>query len=215
MAGGAMIRGNRGTVDRSITGLAEIAARHNLDPGKFFDRIVEAWNQGRSKCDRLKITCRGKGKDSAVFLFTIGSDIIGQFPIPTKVLEGKNQIEAYVGMVSLKGRPVQREMNVRTLKIEDLRPKMSEVSLRAKVLETPEPRVVHTRLGPSLVSNVLIGDETGTMRLVLWNRQIDTVSEGALIEIRNARVSRFRGELLLRVDRHSEIKRQNEGGSDG
>jgi len=198
--------GNRSVLDPSIVCLAQIAVRHNLDPGEFFNRIVEAWNQGRSECEYLKIVCRGKGKDSAVFLFAVDSGIVAQFPVPTDVLEGNrsiDQLQAYVEAMPV--RPLRAKKGMK-LKIKDLRPKMREVNLRVKVLETSEPRVVHTRLGPALVSNVLIGDETGTMRLVLWNRQIDIVSEGALIEINNARVTSFRGELLLRAARYAKIK---------
>ena len=188
-------------VDALIEMLARMAIRYKVEPSEFFSYVVEAWRSETSECEQVKITCRGKSEDSAVFLFTVGSDIIGQFPIPTQILKGRNRLEDYMTMISMRGQPVKRE-----LKVGDLNPGMKYVNLEAKVLETPEPRVVETRWGAATVSNVLIGDETGTISMVLWNKQIDIVSEGALIEIRDARVDRFRGEPLLRIGKGGKIK---------
>ena len=186
-------------VDALIALLARMATRHKVEPSEFFNYIVEAWKSERSKCEQLKITCREKREDSAVFLFTAGSGIIGQFPIPTQLLEGKNPLKDYILV-----RPVVPKDG--NLKIEGLKPKMTGVNLRAKVLEIPEPNTVYNKLGfPVRVSNVLIGDETGTIRMVLWNEQIEKVSEGALIEVKNARVAYFKGERQLRIGKYGEI----------
>ncbi len=181
--------------------LALIAIRQNLDPSKFFDCIREAWNRGRSKCEAVMIACLEKRKDSAVFLFTLGSDVVAQFPIGTEILKGENVLEMYVARVAVRSQPVAKDM---PLKIKDLRPRMTGVDLRAKVVEISEPKVVETGSG-GIVSIVLIADETGSITMSLWNGQINLVSEGDLIEIKNARVDRFRGELQLRLPRYSRI----------
>jgi len=93
-------------------------------------------------------------------------------------------------------------------KIKDLRAGMKNVNLKVRVLEIPEPNRVYTRLGaPALVSNVLVSDETGTMRMSLWNQQISAVSEGDEINIENGRIASFRGELQLRIGRNASLKR--------
>jgi replication factor A1 len=77
---------------------------------------------------------------------------------------------------------------------------MSHVNLKAKVLEIPKPTLVYTRLGNSaIVTNALIEDETGKIKLCLWNAQIDSVSVGDTIQIENARAFTFRGEKQLRL----------------
>jgi hypothetical protein len=197
-----MNRRGQSIVDRSMKYLAQMAMNHNVDPHKFFDCIVEAWKSERSKCERLKITCREKRENSgeAVFLFTQGSDIIAQFPISIKTLEGNHQLEDYVAAIP----PVRARRSIKkdvrgVFKIEELKPEMKGFNLAAKVVEVSEPNIVRSRVGPVRVSNVLIADETGTIKLVLWNKHIDMVSEGALIEISNAKVGYFRGELMVRV----------------
>lgn len=183
--------------------LALMAIRQNLDPSEFFSCILEAWNRGRSKCEAVMIACLERREDSAVFLFTLGSDVVAQFPIGTEILKGKNVLEEYVARVAVRSQPARKDVK---LKIKDLRPRMRGVNLRAKVVEISEPKVVETGSGMiGVISNVLIADETGSITMSLWNRQINLVSEGDLIEIKNARVDRFRGELQLKLPRSSRM----------
>ncbi len=84
---------------------------------------------------------------------------------------------------------------------------MKKVDLRAKVLEVPEPKTVYTRYGTSAyVSNALIGDETGTIRMSLWNQQISMVSKGDTINIEDGKVARFRGENQVRIGRRGSLR---------
>jgi replication factor A1 len=77
---------------------------------------------------------------------------------------------------------------------------MSHVNLKAKILEVTKPRYVVTRYGNNAsVAKALIADGTGTIKLCLWNEQIDSVSVGDTIQIENARASTFRGERQLSV----------------
>jgi len=59
---------------------------------------------------------------------------------------------------------------------------LKRINLKAKVLEISEPRLVVTNFGSyASVANALITDETGTIRLPLWNKQIGEISVGDLI----------------------------------
>ena len=83
---------------------------------------------------------------------------------------------------------------------------MKRINLKARVLEIPKPRPVMTRFGGSAtVTNASIADETGIIQLPLWNKQIDAVSVGDLIQVENARVVTFRGERQLRVSRGGQL----------
>jgi replication factor A1 len=46
-----------------------------------------------------------------------------------------------------------------------------------------------------------IADETGTIKLCLWNGQIGSVSVGDTVQIKNARVSAFRGERYMSLEK--------------
>ena len=51
------------------------------------------------------------------------------------------------------------------VKISQLRENRDNVSVRARVLDAQEPRVINTRRGPRTISEATIGDETGRVKL--------------------------------------------------
>jgi replication factor A1 len=55
------------------------------------------------------------------------------------------------------------------------------------------------------VANALIADDTGTIKLCLWNEQIDSVALGDTIQIENARTSMFRGERQLSIGKKGTL----------
>ena len=81
---------------------------------------------------------------------------------------------------------------------------MKGVDVTVKIIEVPPIKPVFTRWGSECyVSNVKIADETGSIRLSLWNEQVDKVRVGDEIELKNCYVSRFAGQLQLRLRRKS------------
>ena len=59
------------------------------------------------------------------------------------------------------------------MKIKDLRNGMKRVAVEAKVVEKSEPREVQSRFKNETynVANAIISDETGSIKLTLWNEQ--------------------------------------------
>ena len=191
---------------RILEYLAGIAMMHKVDPSGFFDCILEAWNNEESECEQLAIRCRKKKNDSAVFLFTNARKVVAQFPISTEILHGNSQLESYVKTVKPRRTSSVKNYEGTNLKIESLKAGMKRINLKARVLEMPKSQMVYTRSGNvAYVSNALIADETGSIRISLWNQQIKTVSEGDEIDIENGNVTRFRGELQLRIGRHGSL----------
>jgi replication factor A1 len=190
---------NKSYKDRqAIEYLAIMALKYKADSNEFFNCILKAWNHVKAQYRNLNIICRLKTKDSATFLFTAGQDVVSQFSISTSILQGKNPLEGYIQMIST-GIPTRNVVNP---KIKGLRAGMKRINLKAKVIEIPEPNKVFTRSGvEAYVSNVIIGDETGTIKVCLWNKQINTISKGDKIKIQNSTVTKFKGDLQLRIGR--------------
>jgi replication factor A1 len=83
---------------------------------------------------------------------------------------------------------------------------MKKINVIAEVLQTSEPSKVHTQFRDNaLVSNAWIGDETGKVMLCLWDQQVNAVSMGDYIEVRNAHVASFKGEKQLRLGKNGTI----------
>jgi len=92
------------------------------------------------------------------------------------------------------------------MKVSELKRGMSGVSVEGKVKEKSEARRVRTRYGPRSVADVELADETGTIRVSLWEDDIDRVNVGDEIRIEGAFVTEFRNELQLNVPRSGSIK---------
>ena len=92
------------------------------------------------------------------------------------------------------------------LKIENLRVGMKKINVSAEVLQVSEPSKVHTQFRDNaVVSNAVVGDETGKVLLCLWDQQINSVHVGDCIEIKNAHVAMFKGEKQLRLGKNGKI----------
>jgi len=191
---------------RILEYLARIAYMHKVDSSGFFDCIVEAWNHKESECEQLVIRCRKKTNDSAIFLFTHVQKVVAQFPISTTILLGSNQLESYMRTMQPRRASSVKSDAGANPRIKNLKAGMKRINLKARVLEIPKSKMVYTRSGMmSYVSNALIADETGSIRISLWNQQINIISEGDLIKIENGKVTRFRGERQLRIGRHGSL----------
>jgi replication factor A1 len=194
---------------RILENLARIAMRHKVDSNEFFNRIVEAWNHDGSECAQLTIKCRKRTKYSAIFLFTNGRKparkVIAQFPISIAILQGQNQLKSYTETILARTSLVKNFEGVAS-KIVDLKVGMKKVSLKAEVLEIAESKMVYTRYGTTAcISNALIEDETGSMKMSLWNHQISMVHKGDVVDIKNGKVTWFSGERQLRLGRNGSL----------
>jgi hypothetical protein len=190
---------------RILESLVLISMKYGIDSEKFFESFVEAWKRQESTCESLLIECRKKTRDNAVFLITNGFRVVAQFPIPKHILEETSPLKMFARTRAL-WRTTPKRIKIEHPRIEDLQSGMKRINLEARVLEVPKPTSVFTRFGNfATVTNVSVRDETGIIRLPLWNKQIDTVSVGDTIRVENARVVMFRGERQLRVSRGGQL----------
>lgn len=92
-------------------------------------------------------------------------------------------------------------------KIADLNPGSRNVDVTAKVVSVSPSREVLGRDGsPHTVAEALIGDETGSILLTLWDDAIDKVKPGQTILIRNGFVSLFKGSMRLNIGRYGTLE---------
>jgi replication factor A1 len=84
---------------------------------------------------------------------------------------------------------------------------MKRVSVEAKVTEKSETREVMSRFKDTThkVATAIIADETGTIKLTLWNEQINQVNVNDTVKVENGYVTSFRGEIQLNVGRYGKL----------
>jgi len=190
---------------RLLEYLAKISMKHGIDSDEFFNSFLDASQHQESKCGKLAIECRMRTRDYAIFLITSGPKVVAQFSMPERVLEGNNPIKEFTRtMAPVKNSALEPKLNHHQIK--DLRAGMRRINIKARVLEVSQPRLITTRFGSyANVANALITDETGTIQLPLWNKQIGEISVGDLIQVENANVIVFRGVRQLKVSKSGKL----------
>ena len=93
------------------------------------------------------------------------------------------------------------------MRISDLKVGMKQVTVTGKVIEKSATREVLSRWTTNVhrVANAIIADDSGKIKLVLWNNQIDEVSVNDSVKIENGYVSSFRGEAQVNVGRNGRL----------
>ena len=92
------------------------------------------------------------------------------------------------------------------MKIIEIKYGMSDLSIEGEITEKSEPRTVNTRYGPRSVADATLEDETGTIKLSLWEEQIDRVNIGNEVLISGAYVTEFRNVLQLNIPRSGKLE---------
>jgi replication factor A1 len=93
------------------------------------------------------------------------------------------------------------------LDIKDLKDGMKRVEVEATVVDKGNPRQVQSRYGGETfnVADAIVQDETGTIKLTLWNEQIDQVKVGDRIKIENGYITSFRSEIQLNAGKYGKL----------
>jgi len=181
--------------------LAFLSIKYEVDPEEFLYALRSAEEHKKSRCNKLSIQCRGKTKNSFIFLIKRESEVVAQFPIGEEfLLNRSNHLRYFMDTDVIRRYLSKKDRTATANSIKNLRTGMKHVNLKAKILEVEETKHVVTRYGNhASVAKASIADETGTIKLCLWNGQIAAVSAGDTVQIENARVSWFRGERQMIV----------------
>ncbi len=94
------------------------------------------------------------------------------------------------------------------LKVKDLIAGMRGITLALRVLKKYELREFTRETRTGKVASFLGGDETGVVRVTLWNEQTDkfaAVSEGMTVQLRDVQVKENQGRFELHLQTGSEL----------
>jgi replication factor A1 len=93
------------------------------------------------------------------------------------------------------------------LKIKELRNGMRKVEVEAKVVEKTPTREVMSRYKDVVhrVATAMVSDDTGQIKLTLWNDQIEQVNVEDKVKVENGYITTFRGEMQLNVGRYGKL----------
>ena len=91
--------------------------------------------------------------------------------------------------------------------IKDLRDGAKRVNVEAKVVEKGDVREVKSKFNDATyrIVDAVVADETGSIKLTLWNEQIEQVNVGDNIKIENGYVTSFKNEIQLNVGKFGKL----------
>ncbi len=184
--------------------LALLSVKYSIYPAEVFQALITASKKEHAACGGLTVEYRGKVKGETIFLITKGANVVAQFRVDEEFLQRKdNPFESWMSTDKIRKKIAKQNTDQIYTQISDLRAGMKRVNLKAQVLEIPKPAQVHTQFGNTvMVVNALIGDDTGKIKLCLWEGQIGSISLGQFLEVKNAQVCVFRGERQLRLGKN-------------
>ena len=128
----------------------------------------------------------------------------------------KAKLKQLPGLISEEGAAhiVANELGVKLfdigekLQIKNILAGMRNVDLVGKVLQKYELREFVKENSSGKVANILIGDETGVIRIVLWNKQADLLSqlsEGDVVKIKSGYVRENNGRKEVHLNDMSKL----------
>jgi len=98
--------------------------------------------------------------------------------------------------------------------IKDLQPRQGNVTIVAEVTEKGEAREFQKFGKTGRVANAVVKDETGTVKLTLWNDDIEKVKIGDRIELTNGYVSEWQGEIQVTTGKFGALRVLEEGSTE-
>src|SRR5208282_5077075 len=94
------------------------------------------------------------------------------------------------------------------IKVSDLQPYSKQVNTTVKVVQKGEARETVSRQDGTThrVLDALVGDDTGTIYMTLWDDNIDKVNEGDSVMVKNGYVRPFKGSMRLNIGRYGSLE---------
>lgn len=92
------------------------------------------------------------------------------------------------------------------MQIKDLKPKMGNVDVVVDIVDVGVPREFQKFGKPGRVATAIAKDETGDVKLSLWNEDIDKVKAGDKIHISNGYANEWQGEIQLTTGRMGKLE---------
>ena len=97
-------------------------------------------------------------------------------------------------------------------KVGELTPQSRAVNVTAKVVSKSEIREIPLGRDGSAhkVCDALVGDETGSVYLTLWDDNIEKVKENDTLRLENGYVTLFKGNMRLNIGKYGKLEMAKE-----
>ena len=92
------------------------------------------------------------------------------------------------------------------MNVKDLKPRQGNVDVVVDIIDVGAPREFQKFGKAGKVSTALAKDETGDIKITLWNEDIDKIKAGDKVHITNGYVNEWQGEMQLSTGRFGKLE---------
>ncbi len=92
------------------------------------------------------------------------------------------------------------------MKIAQLQPRQTNVDVEGTIREIGEPRTFSKFGKEGKVANAILVDESGQVKLSLWNEQCDQLKVGDIVKVTKGYVGEWQGELQLTTGKFGTLE---------
>jgi len=92
------------------------------------------------------------------------------------------------------------------MKIAQLQPRQTNVDVEGTIKDIGEPRTFEKFGKSGKVANAILKDESGQVKLSLWNEQCDQVKTGDKVRVAKGYVGEWQGELQLTTGKFGTLE---------
>lgn len=92
------------------------------------------------------------------------------------------------------------------MQVKDLKPRQGNVDVTIDVIDVGAPREFQKFGKPGKVATAIAKDETGDIKLTLWNEDIEKIKAGDKIHLTNGYVNEWQGEMQLTTGRLGKLE---------
>lgn len=92
------------------------------------------------------------------------------------------------------------------MQVKDLQARTGNIELTLDVIDVDEPREFEKFGKTGKVANAKAKDESGEVKLTLWNEQTDQIKKGDKVKISNGWVGEYQGELQVSTGKFGTLQ---------
>lgn len=92
------------------------------------------------------------------------------------------------------------------MQVKDLQARTGNIELTLDVIDVDEPREFEKFGKAGKVANAKAKDESGEVKLTLWNEQTEQIKKGDKVKISNGWVGEYQGELQVSTGKFGTLQ---------
>ena len=92
------------------------------------------------------------------------------------------------------------------MKVSELQARQGKVNIELEIISVETPREFNKFGNTGRVANAAAKDDSGEIKLTLWNGELDQVKAGDKVRITNGYVSEFQGEKQLSAGKFGKLE---------